>query len=113
MKQLLTIILIGGLLSGCLAKQQSILPTSTEREALTNNYMRCVADATNARYDRVTSPEVIVRGAMDRCIRAKNAMIREYPKSWRTNMVKTVEEKLYQREIAWIEQNRSEGRSGR
>jgi hypothetical protein len=109
----LIVIISGLLLSGCLAKQQTILPTSTERETLTNNYMRCVANATNIGYDNATSAETIVRDAMAKCIRAKNAMIREYPKNWQENLVEDVDNKLYQREIAWIEQTRNQSKSGR
>ena len=110
LKNGLLLIISGMLLTGCLTKEQTILPTSTERETLTNNYMRCVADATNTRYDTVTSPETIVHEAINKCIRAKNAMIREYPKNWQENLVQDVDDKLYQREIAWIEENRNQGK---
>lgn len=109
----LAVIMGIGLLTGCLAKEQTILPTATERETLTNNYMRCVADATNARYDDISSPDVIVRGAMDKCIHAKNAMLREYPRNWQENLVQNVDVKLYRREIAWVEETRNRNKSGR
>lgn len=114
MKQIFSILIISAVvLPGCATKQQTILPSSPERETLTNNYMRCVADATNVRYNNVSNPQVIVRRAIDVCIGAKNAMIRDYPKDWQEKLVKDVDEKLYKREIARIEQTRNKNRSVR
>lgn len=108
------LLICGVVLTGCVEqKQNDILPSTSEREILINNYMRCVAVATDAHYDVVTKPDLLVRQSMEHCIRARNAMIREYPKSWRENFVKNIDNKLYQREIAWIEQNRKAGRAAR
>ena len=101
------ILLVATVVTACMAKKETILPTRHERLTLVDVYKRCVANATNSRYDKFSSPDVIVRAAMNKCDRSKNAMLREYPKSWRRGLERDVDEELYRREIAWVKQTRA------
>lgn len=95
------------LASACVEKTNMILPTQNERMTLVNLYKRCVANATNSRYDASSKPEEIVSHAMEKCDHAKNTMLSDYPKSWRAGLVKKIDDELYKREIAWVESTRS------
>jgi hypothetical protein len=92
--------------TACVAKKDTILPTKYERRTLVDTYKRCVANATNSRFDTISNPDTIVRDAIGKCVRSKNAMLKEYPKSWRQNLEKKVDEDLYRREIAWVNETR-------
>lgn len=97
--------------SACVAQKDTILPTKQERMTLVDAYKRCVANATNTYYDAYSMPDAIVRNAMDKCVRSKNTMLKEYPKDWRKSMEQEVDEDLYRREIAWISETRTEARN--
>ena len=100
------ILLATTVLAACVSNQDIILPTKHERISLVDVYKRCVANATNSRFDKFTNPDVIVRSAMKKCIRSKNAMLRDYPQSWRRGLESDVDEVLYRREVAWIKETR-------
>lgn len=95
-----------GTLGACVAQKDTILPTRTERMTLVDTYKRCVANATNTYYDAYSMPDSIVRNAMGKCVRSKNTMLKEYPKSWRKSLEQEVDEELYRREITWITETR-------
>ncbi|KPJ93773.1 MAG: hypothetical protein AMJ53_06580 [Gammaproteobacteria bacterium SG8_11] len=94
-------------LTACVAQEDIILPTKYDRIAESDNYKRCVANATNRRFDEITNPDVIVRNSMADCTHVKNTMLNEYPKRWRENYIKEVDAKLYRRELDWIVETRS------
>ena len=87
-----------------------ILPTKEERMTLVNIYKNCVANATNSRYDKNSRPEEIVSHAIEKCSRAKNNMLSDYPRSWRPGMIKKIDAELFEREIAWVENTRKKNR---
>ena len=89
-------------LGACVAKKDIILPTSYDRETRVANYRQCVSRATNRGYDHRRNPDEIVQASLQSCVGAKNAMLQEYPASWRPGMAKEVDEKVYKDEIAWI-----------
>ena len=98
-------------LTGCVAQEDIILPTKYERIAQADAYKRCVATATNNRFDRTTKPEVIVRGSLQACSNFKNSMLKAYPERWRENYIQEVEAELFQREVDWIVQARTKKNS--
>ena len=104
----LSIILVLFFISACVAQKDTILPTKHERMTLVDAYKRCVANATNTIYDAYSMPDVIVRNAMNKCMRTKSTMLKEYPKSWRKSLEQEVDEELYRREIAWITETRKQ-----
>ena len=100
------IVIIGWSLGGCVAEKDLILPTKEQREARVSGYKKCVALATNSRYDEQSEPSVLVRSSMDSCKSAKYLMLKDYPKSWSASLEKRVDEEVYKREIAWVLETR-------
>jgi hypothetical protein len=89
-------------LAGCTAEQELILPNKQQRVAATDTYRQCVAYATNQSINQNRDPEEIVRDSMDRCRTSKYAMLKDYPKSWRENFEKQIDEEILKEEIAYV-----------
>ncbi|MCI0506877.1 MAG: hypothetical protein L0Z73_12310 [Gammaproteobacteria bacterium] len=89
-------------LTGCTAEQELILPNKQQRVAATDTYRQCVAYATNQSINQNRDPEEIVRDSMDRCRTSKYAMLKDYPKSWRENFEKQIDEEILKEEIAYV-----------
>ena len=96
-----------GLLPGCVAQEDIILPTKYERVAQSNAYKNCVASATNSRIDETTQPEIIVRNSLAACSHFKHKMLTAYPDKWRENYMKKVDTQLFKRETNWIVETRT------
>ena len=91
-----------GLLAACVAKQDLILPNKQQRITAMDSYKQCVAYATNNHLSQNREPEAIVRASMDKCRPSKYAMLKDYPKGWRDNYEKQIDEEILKEEIAFI-----------
>jgi hypothetical protein len=94
-------------LTACVAPEEIILPTKYQRIAQSDGYKRCVANATNKRFDETTNPDIIVRKSLADCSLVKSTMLNAYPERWRENYMKEVDAKLYQREMDWVVETRA------
>ena len=102
MKRLGLISILLVLLSACTAEQELILPNKQQRVAAVDTYKQCVSYATNKRVNQNRDPEEIVRDSMDKCRSSKYAMLKDYPKGWRDNFEKQVDEDILKQEIAYV-----------
>jgi aspartyl/asparaginyl-tRNA synthetase len=93
--------------TACVAQEDIILPTKYQRIEQADAYKRCVANATNRRFDETTDPDTIVRSSLGACSQVKNTMLNAYPERWRENYMKEVDAKLYQREMDWVVETRA------
>lgn len=96
------------LVSACVAKEDLILPTKEQRITAVETYKQCVSYATNKRLNQNRDAEAIVRDSIEHCRSSKYAMLKDYPKSWRSNFEKRVDEELLKTEVAYIRQARGE-----
>ena len=108
---LVNIILIGSIISlttACVATEDLILPNKHQRISLVESYKQCVAAATNNRMYQNRDPEAIVRDSMNHCRTTKYAMLKDYPKGWRDNYEKQIDEEVLREEIAYVVKTRNE-----
>lgn len=89
-------------LGACVAKQDLILPNKQQRITMVDRYRQCVANATNKSVFQNRQPEAIVRDSMIHCRSSKFAMLNEYPKSWRKNYEKKIDQQIMKEEIAYV-----------
>ncbi|WP_455221758.1 hypothetical protein [Kaarinaea lacus] len=89
-------------LTACTAEQELILPNKQQRIAAVDTYKQCVSYATNKRVNQNRDPEEIVRDSMDKCRTSKYAMLKDYPKGWRDNFEKQIDEEILKQEIAYV-----------
>lgn len=94
------------LVSACVAKEDYILPSKEQRVSAVETYKQCVAYATNKRLGQNRDAEAIVRDSIDQCRSSKYEMLKDYPKSWRSNFEKQVDEELLKREVAYVREKR-------
>ena len=90
------------LLAACTAKQDLILPNKQQRLAAVETYKQCVSYSTNKNIHQNRDPEAIVRDSMHRCRTSKHAMLKDYPKGWRENFERQVDEEILKEEIAYV-----------
>jgi len=102
MKRLGLISILFVFLTACTAEQELILPNKQQRVAAVDTYKQCVSYATNKRVNQNRDPEEIVRDSMDKCRSSKYAMLKDYPKGWRDNFEKQVDEEILKQEIAYV-----------
>lgn len=95
-------LLMSGLVIACVAKQDLILPNKQQRISAVDSYKQCVAYATNSHLHQNREPEAIVRDSMDKCRPTKYIMLKEYPKGWRDNYERQIDEEILKEEIAYI-----------
>jgi len=96
------------LLSACVAKEDLILPTKEQRISAVETYKQCVSYATNKRLNQNRDAESIVRDSIEQCRTSKYVMLKDYPKSWRSNFEKSVDDELLKTEVAYIRKARGE-----
>jgi hypothetical protein len=89
-------------LGACVAKQDLILPNKQQRITMVDRYKQCVANATNQHVFQNRQPEAIVRDSMVKCRPSKYTMLNEYPKSWRKNYEKKIDQEIMKEEIAYV-----------
>lgn len=89
-------------LVACTSQQELILPNKEQRIAAVQTYKQCVSLATNKGIYQNRDPEAIVRDSMHRCRTTKHAMLKDYPKGWRDNFEKQVDEEIMKEEIAYV-----------
>ncbi|MGD8568664.1 MAG: hypothetical protein PVJ39_11285 [Gammaproteobacteria bacterium] len=89
-------------LGACVAKQDLILPNKQQRITRVERYKQCVANATNQHVFQNRQPEAIVRDSMNKCRPAKYTMLNEYPKGWRKNYEKKIDQEVLKQEIAYV-----------
>ena len=89
-------------LAACTAQQELILPNKEQRIAAVETYKQCVSLGTNKGIHQNRDPEAIVRDSMYRCRTTKHAMLKDYPKGWRDNFEKQVDEEILKEEIAYV-----------
>ena len=94
-------------LTACVAQEDIILPTKYQRIAEANAYKQCVAQATNRKFDEITTPESIARSSLAECAFVKKTMLRAYPQRWRENYIKDIDAELYEREVNWVVETRT------
>lgn len=90
------------ILTACTAEQELILPNKQQRITAVDTYKQCVSYATNKRLNQNRDPEEIVRDSMDKCRTSKYAMLKDYPKGWRDNFEKQIDEEILKEEIAYV-----------
>jgi hypothetical protein len=90
------------LMAACTAEQELILPNKQQRVAAVDTYKQCVSYATNKGIHQNRDPEEIVRDSMDKCRTSKYAMLKDYPKGWRENFEKQIDEEILKEEIAYV-----------
>lgn len=100
-KLLPAIILVFSLVA-CTSQQELILPNKDQRIAAVETYKQCVSLGTNKGIYQNRDPEAIVRDSMYRCRTTKHAMLKDYPKDWRENFEKQVDEEILKQEIAYV-----------
>ena len=99
-------VIVTATLSACVAKQDLILPSKEQRITAVDVYKQCVAYATNRRINQNRDAEAIVRDSIDQCRTSKNAMLKDYPKNWRTSFEKQVDEEILKNEVAYVKKAR-------
>ncbi|WP_455208606.1 hypothetical protein [Kaarinaea lacus] len=90
------------ILTACTAEQELILPNKQQRISAVDTYKQCVSYATNKGINQNRDPEEIVRDSMDKCRTSKYAMLKDYPKGWRENFEKQIDEEIMKEEIAYV-----------
>lgn len=105
-----SVVIVAGLLTGCVNPKDSILPSKYKRASQVDRYKTCVATSTNIRYNATSRPEDIVRQSMVSCKRFRDSMVSEYPKRWRESYANKIDAELYQREVAWVLETRRKER---
>ena len=93
-------------LVACVPEQDIILPTKEQRVSRVDAYKICVSYATNQNYNDIESPDAIVRASMASCKNAKRSIFTDYPKAWRDNFEKQIDEEVYKEELAWVLETR-------
>lgn len=99
---ILSALIMSLLFSGCVARKDTILPIRSDREMLVSMYKSCVTQATTNGYDKTQAPEDLVRASLSYCKGERSGMLRDYPQSWRTSLLKEIDDELYQSEIQWV-----------
>lgn len=94
------------LVSACVAKEDLILPNKEQRVTAVETYKQCVSYATNKRINQNRDAEAIVRDSIEQCRSSKHAMLKDYPKNWRANFERQVDEELLKTEVAYIQKAR-------
>ncbi|HEY5603128.1 MAG TPA: hypothetical protein VIM41_08480 [Gammaproteobacteria bacterium] len=89
-------------LTACATEKELILPDTQLRNSAVDTYKQCVSKATSQRINENRDPEAIVRDSMDLCKTSKHAMLKDYPKGWRENFEKKVDEEILKEEIAYV-----------
>lgn len=106
MRYVIVLIVIGLVLSACIAKKDIILPTRYDREMLQAQYRQCVNLATSSSYDNSRTPDEIVKASFVSCKGTRQAMLKDYPPRWQKNWANQVDLDIYKDEIAWIQSKR-------
>ena len=96
------------LVSACVAKEDLILPTKEQRITAVDTYKQCVSYATNKRLNQNRDAEAIVRDSIEQCKTSKYAMLKDYPKNWRANFEKSVDEEILETEVAYVRKARGQ-----
>jgi hypothetical protein len=98
------------MLISCVAEQEMILPTKEQRVSRVDAYKICVSYAINQSYNNLEPPESIVRASMASCKNVKRNILIDYPKAWRENFEKQIDEEVFKEEIAWVLETRKAGK---
>ncbi|MGD8559390.1 MAG: hypothetical protein PVF34_08340 [Gammaproteobacteria bacterium] len=96
------VLLILSFLAACVAKKDLILPNKQQRVTAVQKYKQCVAYATNQHINQNRDPETIARESMHKCRASKYTMLKDYPKGWRDNYEKKIDQEVLQQEISYI-----------
>ena len=94
------------MVSACVAKEDLILPTKEQRVTAVDTYKQCVSYATNRMLGEKRDAEAIVRDSIEHCRSSKYAMLKDYPKNWRSSFEKQIDEELLKTEVAYVNKAR-------